>query len=102
MAQAMGYDITGMSDVKAADLAIEGINRLADDVDIPQNFTSIPAYTKSQVATNGFPEITTTDSDIEQLTVHALGDVCTATNPRIMSPESMGAVIADSLLGNRS
>lgn len=102
MAQAMGYDTTGMSDVKAADLAIEGINRLASDVGIPQNFTSIPAYTKSQVGTNGFPEITTTDSDIEQLTAHALGDVCTATNPRIMSPESMGAVIADSLLGDRS
>ena len=51
---------------------------------------------------NGFPPISTTDTDIEQLTMHALGDVCTATNPRIMSPESMGAVVADSLLGSRS
>lgn len=102
MAAAMGYDTRGLSDAKAADLAVEGINRLADDVGIPQNFSTLPAYTKSQIGQNGFPEISTTDADIEALTMHALGDVCTATNPRIMSPESMAAVVADSLVGTRS
>lgn len=102
MAEAMGYNTRGLSDVAAADLALEGVARLADDVGIPQNFTSIPDYTKSRVGTNGFSQISSKATDVEQLTTHALGDVCTMTNPRIMSPEDMSGIINDSLVGSRS
>ncbi|MEM9134842.1 MAG: iron-containing alcohol dehydrogenase [Actinomycetota bacterium] len=102
MAAAMGYDTRGLSDVAAADLAIEGINRLADDVGIPQSFTTLPDYTKSRIGMNGFPPVSATDADVEQITTHALGDVCTVTNPRIMTPEGMSGLVSDSLVGARS
>ncbi|MEM7322976.1 MAG: iron-containing alcohol dehydrogenase [Actinomycetota bacterium] len=102
MAAAMGYNTNGMSDVAAADLAIEGVHRLAADVGIPDNFTNLPDYTKSRVGQNGFPAVSSSEADIEHLTTHALGDVCTPTNPRIMTPESMSALMADSLVGSRS
>ncbi len=101
MAEAMGYDTRGLTDVAAADLAIEGVNRLAADVGIPQNFMTLPDYTKSQVGMNGFPAVAAADTDVEALTTHALGDVCTMTNPKIMTPESMAAVVTDSLVGSR-
>ena len=102
MAEAMGYDTRGMTDVAAADLAIEGLARLASDVGIPESFTTLPDYTKSQVGQNGFPAVSATATDIERITTHALGDVCTVTNPRLMTPESMSALVSDSLVGSRS
>ncbi|MEM7272774.1 MAG: iron-containing alcohol dehydrogenase [Actinomycetota bacterium] len=102
MAQAMGYNTNGMTDVAAADLALEGVHRLAADVGIPESFTTLPDYTKSQVGQNGFPEISSSADNIEQLTTHALGDVCTVTNPRLMNPASMSALVSDSLVGSRS
>lgn len=102
MAEAMGYDTRGLTDVAAADLAVEGVNRLADDVGVPQSFTTLPDYTKSRVGMNGFPPVSATDADVEQITMHALGDVCTMTNPRIMTPEGMSGLVADSLVGTRS
>lgn len=102
MAAAMGYNTHGMSDVAAADLAIQGIIRLADDVGIPQNFTTLPDYTKSRVGMNGFPDIATDAADVELVVNHALGDVCTVTNPRLMTPESMTSIVNDSLVGSRS
>ena len=102
MAQAIGYNTFGMSDVAAADLAIEGIKRLADDVGIPDNFSSLPDYTKSRIGMSGFPELSAPDADITHLSTHAMGDVCTMTNPKMMTPESMAGVIEDSLVGARS
>ncbi|MEM9562564.1 MAG: iron-containing alcohol dehydrogenase [Actinomycetota bacterium] len=102
MAEAMGYDTRGLTDVAAADLALDGIARLAADVGIPESFTTLPDYTKSQVGQNGFPPVSASESDIEQITTHALGDVCTVTNPRLMTPESMSTLVSDSLVGARS
>jgi len=102
MAHAMGYDTRSLTDAAAADLAIEGINRLADDLGIPQNFATLPDYTKSRVGMNGFPQVSAEAADIEHLTTHALADVCTATNPKLMTPESMSALVSDSLVGTRS
>ncbi|MEM8618607.1 MAG: iron-containing alcohol dehydrogenase [Actinomycetota bacterium] len=102
MATAMGYDTRGLTDVAAADLALEGVARLADDLGIPQSFTTLPEYTKSRVGMNGFPEISEENANMEHLTAHALADVCTATNPKQMTPESMSALLTDSLVGARS
>jgi alcohol dehydrogenase class IV len=88
--------------VAAADLALAGIARLADDVGVPQSFTTLPDYTKSRVGMNGFPAVSAADSDIAQITTHALGDVCTITNPKLMTPDSMAALVEDSLVGTRS
>jgi methanol:N,N-dimethyl-4-nitrosoaniline oxidoreductase len=102
MAQAMGYDTRGLTDVAAADLALEGVARLASDVGIPQNFTTLPDYTKSRIGLNGFPEVSASDADIDHIATHALGDVCTVTNPRLMTQESMRELVSDSLVGTRS
>ncbi len=102
MAQAMGYNTHGLTDIAAADLALEGVARLADDVDIPQSFTTLPDYTKSRVGMNGFPPVSSEADDITQLVTHALGDVCTPTNPKMMTPDSMSELMTDSLVGARS
>ncbi|MEM8924968.1 MAG: iron-containing alcohol dehydrogenase [Actinomycetota bacterium] len=102
MAQAMGYNTSGLTDVAAADLAIEGVARLANDVGVPQSFTTLPDYTKSRIGMNGFPPVSADAADIEQLTTHALGDVCTITNPKLMNPTSMSALVTDALVGSRS
>ncbi|MEM9517088.1 MAG: iron-containing alcohol dehydrogenase [Actinomycetota bacterium] len=102
MAAAMGYDTRHLTDVAAADLALEGVTRLADDLGIPQSFSTLPDYTKSRVGTNGFPAVSAGTADVEHLTAHALVDVCTATNPKLMTPESMSGLITDALVGSRS
>ncbi|MFT3854534.1 MAG: iron-containing alcohol dehydrogenase [Ilumatobacteraceae bacterium] len=101
MAAAMGCDVRGLTDVAAADLAVAAVNRLADDVGIPQSFTTLPDYTKSRVGLNGFPPVSAGADDLDQVTTHAMGDVCTATNPRLMTPASMRALVEDSLVGAR-
>lgn len=102
MAVAMGFDTRGLTDVAAADLAIAGITRLAEDVGIPQSFTTLPDYTKNRITMNGFPPVTASSADVEQITAHALGDVCTMTNPKLMTPASMASLVEDSLVGTRS
>ena len=56
IAGAMGVDTKGMSDVQAADAALEAVRRLADDIGIPQNFTALntlPRYSKSRIGEGG-------------------------------------------------
>ncbi len=101
MAAAMGVDTRNMTDVQAADAALETATRLADDVGIPRNFTDLPDYSKSRVGNHDFPAVTSTDDDITRIATHALGDVCTITNPRTLTIESLEMLVRDSLVGTR-
>lgn len=102
MAQAMGIDTRHLTEPQAADAALEAASRLADDVGIPQNFTSLPEYSKSRVGHHDMPAVSATDDDITRIATHALGDVCTVTNPRVLTPDAMSELVRDSLVGSRS
>ncbi|WP_395153909.1 iron-containing alcohol dehydrogenase [Ilumatobacter sp.] len=102
MAVAMGVDTRSMTVPQAADAALAAASRLADDVGIPQNFTDLPDYSKSRVGQGGFPTPSATDDDVGRIALHALGDVCTMTNPRVMNLDSLGSVVKDCLVGSRS
>ena len=49
IARAMGENVDGLTDVAAAERALEAAIRLSKDVGIPPNFASINGYTKSQM-----------------------------------------------------
>ena len=102
MAQAMGIDTRSLTEVQAADAALEAASRLADDVGIPQNFTDLPEYSKSRVGHHDFPAVTSSDDDVVRIAEHALTDVCSLTNPRMLTPDSMQHMVRDSLVGSRS
>ena len=65
VAKAMHLDVTGLSDMEAANAAIAKIRELAASIDIPANLTLLNAKTE----------------DIPLLAKNALLDVCSATNP---------------------
>lgn len=104
--QALGVVHDTSDVVAAADLALAGIIRLADDVGIPQNFASIPAYTKSRVGLGDFAEagLPSADdpADMAGMAMHALTDVCSFTNPRALTLDSMSELLRVALEGTRS
>lgn len=107
IAQAMGVDTRGMSDVQAADAAFEAVRRLADDVGIPQNFTSLntlPRYSKSRIGEGRYADSATIvgdDADCARVALHALGDVCTVTNPKALTFETMTSLVRTAMVGSR-
>ena len=107
IAQAMGVDTRGMSDVQAADAAFEAVRRLADDVGVPQNFTSLntlPRYSKSRIGEGRYAHAATIagdDADCARVALHALGDVCTVTNPKALALDSMTALVRSAMVGSR-
>lgn len=67
IAVAMGENIEGLSVVEAADLAMESIKRLSEDVGIP----------------SGLRELGVKEEDLPTLADNALKDACGLTNPRV-------------------
>ena len=65
VAKAMHLDVSGLSDMDAANAAIAKIRELAASIDIPANLTLLNAKAE----------------DIPLLSKNALLDVCAATNP---------------------
>jgi len=107
VAQAMGVDTRRLSDVQAADAALDAVRRLADDVGIPQNFTSLnslPRYSKSRIGEGRYARSATIvgdDADCARIALHALGDVCTVTNPKALTLDSMTGLVRASMIGGR-
>jgi len=67
IAVALGENIEGLSVIEAADLAMESIKRLSEDVGIP----------------SGLRELGVKEEDFSTLADNALKDACGLTNPRI-------------------
>ena len=67
IAEAMGENIEGLSTRSAADVAIEAIQLLSEDVGIP----------------SGLAELNVKDEDLKVMAVNAMKDACSATNPRL-------------------
>lgn len=76
IAQAMGVDISGMTDEQAAVAAVEAVRNLAIRVGIPQHLT----------------ELGITETDIPALAEQALADVCTPGNPRDVTLDDIVAL----------
>lgn len=67
IAMALGENIEGLSIIEAADLAMESIKRLSQDVGIP----------------SGLKQLGVKEEDLPTLADNALKDACGLTNPRI-------------------
>ena len=104
--QALGVVNDATDPVAAADRTLAGLIRLADDTGIPQNFSSIPPYTKSRVGLGPFADTGLPSADdparVGEMAMHALTDVCSFTNPRSLTLEAMTDLLVEALEGRRS
>jgi alcohol dehydrogenase len=77
IAKAMGKDVAGLSEVKAAAVAIAAIRELSADVGIPAGLKDLKGFNAK---------------DIPTLTVNALKDACGFTNPKQATQEEIEAI----------
>lgn len=77
IAELLGENIEGLSVREAAELAIERIERLTQDLNIP----------------SGFRELGAREEDIQILAENAMKDVCSLTNPRKATLEDVKEII---------
>ena len=105
IARAMGENVDGLTDVTAAERALEAAIRLSKDVGIPANFTSVRNYTKSRMGVGryaewGGPTVKGDQADAERIARHVLGDSCTPGNAREVTFESVLPVVQHCLTGS--
>lgn len=105
IARAMGVPVDGMSDVRAAEAAVEAAIQLAKDVGIPSNFQSVGAYSKSRMGQGKYAQwggsrIIGDDRDIDRVTKHLLGDGSTPGNPMECTFEACRPVVAHCMQGS--
>ena len=81
IAIALGENIEGLSVIEAADLALDAIVRLAEDVGIP----------------SGLRELGVKEEDFPTLADNALKDACGATNPRIATKDDVIGIFASAM-----
>jgi methanol:N,N-dimethyl-4-nitrosoaniline oxidoreductase len=99
IARAMGVDTTGMSNVRAADAAIDEVIRLAKDVGIPYNFASVQPYPRSRIGQGWYAkrptEIKSDDAELQRMAQHMMDDVCTPGNARTLTLEDAYEILRD-------
>ncbi len=81
IARAMGVDIKGMTELEAANSAIEAVKKLSLDIGIPQ--------TIKELKKRGTDEVLIKKDDLKQLSKDAFIDPCTGGNPRQTSVEDI-------------
>ncbi|MCU0493837.1 MAG: iron-containing alcohol dehydrogenase [Chloroflexaceae bacterium] len=103
IARAMGVDTRNMSNVQAADAAIDEVIRLAKDCGCPDNFHSIDTYSKNRMGTGWYADrpssIHSDEAEIDKMATHMMNDLCTALNPRIMTHDHAKALLRECLSG---
>ena len=80
IARAMGENVDGLSDVSAAERALEAAIRLSKDLGIPANFSSTPDYTKSRMGHSKYAERGARRSPATTRTLTASPSICSATD----------------------
>lgn len=105
IARAMGVPVDGLSDVSAAERAVEAAIQLSKDVGIPPNFQSVTEYSKTRMGKGkyeqwGGPRIIGDDRDIDRVSKHVLGDGSTPGNPMEVTFESVRPVVAHAMTGS--
>ncbi len=81
IAKAMGENVEGLSDRDAAEVALEAIKALSEDIGIP----------------SGLTELGVKEKDIEVMTDNAMADVCSLFNPRSATKEDVIAIYKSAL-----
>lgn len=108
IAEAMGVDTAGLTEVQAADQALAASIRLLRDVGIPEKFTDVTqdSYSKNRLGIGptkfyeSRPVIKGDKDDIDNITNHVLGDACTPGNPKECTFETVRPVVEHSLNGD--
>lgn len=101
IARAMGIETRGLTDVQAGDRAIEAVIRLAKDVNIPENFSSVQPYPKSRMGLGWYSkrpkEIKSDEEELRKMAQHMMGDLCTPGNPRTLTLDEAFEILRDSI-----
>jgi len=108
IAQVMGVDTHGMTDVQAAEAALAAAIRLLRDVGIPEKFTDVTqdTYSKNRLGLGptklyeNSPVIRGDDEDIDRITNHVLGDACTPGNAKECTFQTVRPVVDHCLNGD--
>ena len=100
IAKALGEDVTGLSKPAACDRALEAVVRLARDVGIPENFSSVdPTYPKSRIGTGWYEsrptKIESDEKELQAMARHMLDDPCTPGNPRDVTEHHLVEILRD-------
>lgn len=105
IARALGERVDGLTDVAAADRALEAAIRLSKDLGIPANYSSMPRYTKSQMGKGKYAEwggdrVVGDANDVDRITKHLLGDGSTPGNAREVTYDAVAPVVQHALTGS--
>ena len=107
IAEAMGVDTHGMTDVQGAEAALGAAIRLLRDVGIPERFVDVKkdSYSKNRLGMGpteyyqNAPVIKGDKADIDRITNHVLGDACTPGNAKECTFETVRPVIEHCMTG---
>jgi len=108
IAEAMGVDTHGMTDVRAAESALAAGIRLLRDVGIPEKFVDVThdSYSKNRLGQGpteyykNAPVIKGDKADVDRITNHVLGDACTPGNAKECTFETVRPVIEHCMNGD--
>lgn len=108
LAEALGVDTHGMTDVKAADAAVAAAIRLLRDLGIPEKFTDVdqdthPKNRLGQGPTSFYQQrsmIKGDKDDVDRVAQHVLGDSCTPGNPKETTFETVRPVVDHAFNGD--
>ncbi|MGH3088689.1 MAG: iron-containing alcohol dehydrogenase [Rubrobacteraceae bacterium] len=100
VAGAMGVDTKNMSNIEAADAALEAVVRLAKDCGIPDNFQGVPEYSKTRMGKGWYEgrsssTIQSDDDELQKMAEHMMEDLCTPGNPRDLTVENAKEMLRD-------
>lgn len=108
LAEALGVDTHGMTDVKAADAAVNAAIRLLRDLGIPEKLTDVTQDTHDKNRLGQGPTafyqkrstIKGDKEDVDRVAKHVLGDACTPGNPKETTFETVRPVVEHTFNGD--
>ena len=108
IAEAMGVDTHGMTDVQAAEAALAAGIRLLRDVGIPEKFVDVTqdSYSKNRLGQGpteyykNAPVIKGDKADVDRITNHILGDACTPGNAKECTFDTVRPVVEHCMNGD--
>ena len=108
IAEAMGVDTHGMTEVQGAEAALAAGIRLLRDVGIPERFVDVTqdSYSKNRLGQGpteyykNAPVIKGDKADVDRITNHVLGDACTPGNAKECTFDTVRPVIEHCMNGD--
>jgi len=108
IATAMGVDTHGLTDIQAAEAALAAAIRLLRDVGIPEKFVDVTqgTYAKNRLGRGPTaiyeqsPVIKGDGADIDRMTNHVLGDLCTPANAKECTWDTVRPVMEHCMTGD--